>query len=291
LIIRIAAILGLAVASLMPIKVSYAADTQPTAISSTPLDVVFVDLPILDMDGTTYNGQCPIYEPSGADEIENLRIHQIFFDQNGSIFWNDGKVANDNLDELLTQNLVADGFTELQFYPSENAPAGVAINALKRINSTEFPCFGFVGNEQYRKIWKSKTPNTQPWSDNSVSVKRIQGRAQGGVSVQVIATDNQGREINDPGFSGVARNGRCRVYFNNQPVSSDELAKVASNVLEVAIDQAGGIEKWKSRELLLKDLPDAVIITTPDTPWRCVGGAIFNFQIAGFVRIGFAVVE
>ena len=35
------------------------------------------------------------------------------------------------------------------------------------------------------------------------------------------------------------------------------------------------------------ELPEAHIRADVNTPWQCVGGAIYNMQMAGFSKVGF----
>ncbi len=101
----------------------------------------------------------------------------------------------------------------------------------------------------------------------------------------VSTTDAAGRSAGEPGFEGAARNGECRVYFNNiTPVTSDELYDQSFKRLEAIVERAGGIE-------VIMDDPDLIpqvhIRGDSNAPWRCVAGSIFNVQRAGYPTIGF----
>ena len=101
----------------------------------------------------------------------------------------------------------------------------------------------------------------------------------------VTTTDDSGRSAGEPGYQGASRNGECRVYFNNiTPVTSQELYDQAFKRLDAIVKRAGGPEA-------LKDNPDLVpqvhIRGDVNAPWRCVAGAIYNVQIAGYPTVGF----
>ena len=103
----------------------------------------------------------------------------------------------------------------------------------------------------------------------------------------VSTTDSNGRTADtvDTGFLGATRDGECRVYFNNTtPVSSQELYDQAFKRLDDIVQRAGG------PEAILED-PDAIpqvhIRADKNAPWRCVAGAIFNVQAAGYPTVGF----
>ena len=76
--------------------------------------------------------------------------------------------------------------------------------------------------------------------------------------------------------------GGCEVYWNLTRVTSEELLDRAVQKLEQTIADAGGVEN-----LTEESMPEAHIRGDVDTPYKCVGGAIFTMQRAGFARIGF----
>jgi biopolymer transport protein ExbD len=101
----------------------------------------------------------------------------------------------------------------------------------------------------------------------------------------VSTTDDGGKAAGEPGYAGASRNGECRVYFNNiTPVTSQELYDQAFKRLDAIVKRAGGPEA-------LRDNPDLVpqvhIRGDVNAPWRCVAGAIYNVQIAGYPTVGF----
>lgn len=87
------------------------------------------------------------------------------------------------------------------------------------------------------------------------------------------------------GFKGATRNGECRVYFNNiVPVSSDELYDLAFERLDAIVQRAGGAEAIMADP---DQIPQVHIRADVEAPWRCVAGAIFNIQRAGYPTVGF----
>jgi len=76
--------------------------------------------------------------------------------------------------------------------------------------------------------------------------------------------------------------GTCEVYWNLTRVDSQQLLDRAVKKLEDTIEKAGGVEN-----LTEETMPEAHIRGDVDTPYRCIGGAIFTMQRAGFARIGF----
>jgi biopolymer transport protein ExbD len=101
----------------------------------------------------------------------------------------------------------------------------------------------------------------------------------------VSTTDDAGRSAGQAGYEGASRNGQCRVYFNNiTPVDSQELYNQAFDRLDAIVKRAGG------PEALMNDperIPQVVIRGDINAPWRCVAGAIYNVQAAGYPTVGF----
>ncbi|MBX9644618.1 MAG: biopolymer transporter ExbD [Novosphingobium sp.] len=101
----------------------------------------------------------------------------------------------------------------------------------------------------------------------------------------VSTSDNGGRSAGDPGFEGASLGGECRVYFNNiTPVDSNELLKLSYERLDRIVKRAGGPEALAANPELV---PQVHIRGDVSAPWRCVAGAIYNVQMAGYPTVGF----
>jgi biopolymer transport protein ExbD len=75
--------------------------------------------------------------------------------------------------------------------------------------------------------------------------------------------------------------GYCEVYWGLTKVNSSELLERAVKKLRKEIDKQGGPNAPGL------ELPEAHIRGDINTPYRCIGGAIFTMQRAGFARVGF----
>jgi biopolymer transport protein ExbD len=101
----------------------------------------------------------------------------------------------------------------------------------------------------------------------------------------VSTTDAGGRNAGEPGFEGAYGGGECRVYLNGvTPVDSTELAQKAFDRLDSVIKRNGGVEAVMANHDLI---PQVHIRADKVAPWRCVAGAIYNVQVAGFPTVGF----
>jgi biopolymer transport protein ExbD len=76
--------------------------------------------------------------------------------------------------------------------------------------------------------------------------------------------------------------GQCEVYWNLTKVNSEELLDRAVKQLEQLIKDVGGVENVNE-----ENMPEAHIRGDINTPYRCIGGAVFTMQRAGFARVGF----
>ncbi|TRD12742.1 biopolymer transporter ExbD [Erythrobacter insulae] len=103
----------------------------------------------------------------------------------------------------------------------------------------------------------------------------------------ISTTDESGKTASTvrTGFTGATRTGECRIYFNNiAPVSSEELYDQAFARLDAIVQAAGG------PEAIMEDperIPQVHIRADKNAPWRCVAGAIYNVQAAGYPTVGF----
>ena len=75
--------------------------------------------------------------------------------------------------------------------------------------------------------------------------------------------------------------GGCEIYWMVTRVTSTELLDRAVAKLKLEIARQGGPNAPGV------ELPEAHIRGDVDTPYKCIGGAIFQMQQAGFAKVGF----
>ena len=103
----------------------------------------------------------------------------------------------------------------------------------------------------------------------------------------VTTTDAAGRSPStvNTAFTGASRNGECRVFINNvTPVTNEELYDQAFERLDAIVQRAGGPEAMMANPEMI---PQVFIRGDVNAPWRCVAGAIYNVQAAGYPTVGF----
>ncbi|WP_309612105.1 biopolymer transporter ExbD [Sphingomonas sp.] len=79
-----------------------------------------------------------------------------------------------------------------------------------------------------------------------------------------------------------APDGKCEIYWNLQKVDSKQLLDKAVAKLKAEVDKVGG-----AQNITEENMPEAHIRGDINTPYRCIGGAVYTMQIAGFARVGF----
>ena len=76
--------------------------------------------------------------------------------------------------------------------------------------------------------------------------------------------------------------GTCEVYWGLTRMDSEQLLDRAVKKLEDEIKKLGGVDNMTE-----ENMPEAHIRADINTPYKCVGGAIYTMQRAGFARVGF----
>lgn len=101
--------------------------------------------------------------------------------------------------------------------------------------------------------------------------------------LSVVSTDDAGRSPKEAGYTGSTRGGQCRVYFNNTtPVDNTELYQKAFDRLDAIVKREGGAENIDPEKI-----PEVHIRGDVNVPWKCIAGAIYNVQSAGYPKVGF----
>jgi biopolymer transport protein ExbD len=77
-----------------------------------------------------------------------------------------------------------------------------------------------------------------------------------------------------------ASDGTCEVYWNTTRVNSQELQDRAVANLKGVVDRLGN-------NLTPEDIPEVHIRGDVGTPYKCIGGTIYQMQQAGFIKVGF----
>jgi biopolymer transport protein ExbD len=107
------------------------------------------------------------------------------------------------------------------------------------------------------------------------------------ILLSVTTTDSAGRDPGAEGYDGANPGGECRVYWNVTPISSEELVQRSTDHMKAQIEILGGEDAIASGAVKPEELPEAHIRGDVNTPYRCIGGAVFAMQMSGFTRVAF----
>jgi|SRR5687768_401686 len=77
-------------------------------------------------------------------------------------------------------------------------------------------------------------------------------------------------------------NGQCEVYWGLERLDAEQLLQRGVDDLTAKVEALGGAEN-----LTEENMPEVHIRGDINTPYRCIGGAIYAMQRAGYARIGF----
>ena len=104
------------------------------------------------------------------------------------------------------------------------------------------------------------------------------------VPVQLPSVVNEVTQTKRENISLTVRGGPegCEVYWQLTRVTNDELLDRAVKKLEAEIERAGGVDN-----ITAENMPEAHIRGDINTPYKCIGAAVFTMQRAGFARVGF----
>ena len=73
---------------------------------------------------------------------------------------------------------------------------------------------------------------------------------------------------------------RCNVAWGMSPVTHQELLDRGVSKLKGVVDRLGS-------NITPDDIPEVHIRGDVNTPYRCIGGAVYTMQMAGFIKVGF----
>lgn len=79
-----------------------------------------------------------------------------------------------------------------------------------------------------------------------------------------------------------APSGACEVYWNMTKMSSKDLLDRAVANLKTQIERVGGVQN-----ITEDNMPEVHVRGDINTPYRCIGGAVYTMQLAGFAKVGF----
>ena len=149
--------------------------------------------------------------------------------------------------------------------------------------------------ERARKVLTLANEEAQRFNHNYIGTEHILlGLVREGDGVAARVLSNLGIELpkvrneitetkpENVSLTIVGEGGACGVYWGMKKVTSEELLDRAVKALEDQIAKVGGVENINE-----ENMPEVHIRGDINTPYKCIGGAVFTMQRAGFARVGF----
>jgi hypothetical protein len=82
---------------------------------------------------------------------------------------------------------------------------------------------------------------------------------------------------------------KCVTFFFYESVNGREIREIASGRLAQDIYEIRERENIKIEDVDPEKIPLPLLMAPKDTPWRCIGHALINFQAVGYTRIGLMI--
>ena len=185
--------------------------------------------------------------------------HELTIDRPESLTYDGRRVTLDQLAVLITRNK-HDRYLETKIRPAPDVRFDQVVKVIALFNRAGDFDFSIIGNEVFSENFG----------------KRPSGRHE----FEMIAfARNVGRRRDIPFWVslGSRTGGICSIEMSGMPMNSDDLRQNAYRSLDAFVKRNWMEPTLRRRE----DLPRTMIQARPDTPWKCIGGALYNLQISG----------
>jgi hypothetical protein len=219
-------------------------------------------------------------DPENEESAGTPVINKIVVENDGKMFWNGYKIGKSQLFNYDNQISLMEP-VGLQVQPFPDVPASVFYDFIKSLYETKTfkKSYYIVGNENYEKFSRSKFISHTILNEKSIPSE---------ISIEIFSTDKNKKEPTSDGYSGSSPNGDCRIFLNGTSVNYKEFSKQLSETL---IQQMLKFKTQSSDELSLhswiRTFPPSSIFVDKSAPYRCIGGALYGLQAAGFARASF----
>jgi biopolymer transport protein ExbD len=184
--------------------------------------------------------------------------------KSGGLIWQGRPTNFETLPSILDRFSV-EGDVEIQIYPDSKSQLRDVAKFVAVVKDKKFTSYGFIGNENYREIRKN----------DNLKIAKFCTYGEKSLTLSVFYTDRLPNE-NNP---------QCSVFLADRNLNNDELVDEGTAFLKKAIEDLGGFDAFEKGDVDEGDLPVFVIAAASGTPWECIGGVIFNMQMAGFLRL------
>ncbi len=217
-----------------------------------------------DIDATVYFP----FNSEGFEAAERTRKqsgarHHLVIGAGRSITYDGRSVTLVELSTLIRKNK-SDRYIETIVVPRSDASFGQTVKVLSIFNRFGDSKFRIQGNEQFDRIFVA--PPLKMSESGKIEFRNRFARER----LFPFSVSWRSHPINS-----------CSISFFGRMMNSDEHAKYAYMVLDANLK----INWMEPNSRQRSDYPRAAIQAKANAPWKCVGGAMYNLEIAGYPTI------
>lgn len=186
--------------------------------------------------------------------------HQVTIGKVGGLTYDGRLVAPEELARLVARNR-NDRYLGTWIRPATDVDFGQVVRIIGLFNRAQDFDFSLQGNEALSNVFGTRASGRSP---NGMTEFTRDVSRQRDIPFSVSASPRTGRT--------------CSIAMAGMPLNSDELRRNAYDALDAFMKR-----NWMELSLRRREnFSKAIIQAKSDTPWRCIGGALYNITISGF---------
>lgn len=185
--------------------------------------------------------------------------HELTIDRLESLTYDGRRVTLEQLAVLIARNK-HDRYLETKIRPAHDVRFDQVVKVIALFNRAGDLDFSIIGNEAFSENFGNRPSGRHEFE--KIAFARNIGR---------------GRDIPFWVSLGSRTGGICSIEMSGMPMNADDLRRNTNRSLDALLKRNWVEPTLRRRE----DIPRAVIQARPDTPWKCIGGALYNLQISG----------
>lgn len=185
--------------------------------------------------------------------------HELTIDRLESLTYDGRRVTLDQLALLIARNK-HDRYLETKIRPAPDVRFGQVVKVIALFNRAGDFDFSIIGNEVFSEHFGKKQSGKHEFE-------------------MIAFARNVGRRRDIPFWVslGSRTGGICSIEMSGMPLNSADLRQHTYGAIDAFVKR-----NWMELALRRRDdLPRAMLQARPDTPWKCIGGALYNLQISG----------
>ncbi len=209
--------------------------------------------------------------------------HRIEIAPSGRLVFDKRPVSFEGLRSTLAEVYAREG-VEVQVHPSASAQFSAVVPVVAMLNSHSQCWTVIVGNEQYHEVFSKRKlgfiynppplPHFSKFSDLLFTVK--------------FAPERSARRKDNRRYKSAPPS--CHVFLYRTEYVRYEASKLAYDRLHIFISKYSETHSApRSLDLMPRLNTNAIVQAATSTPWSCVGGAIYDLQVAGYSNVDLVI--